>query len=275
VIARVLPFIFALLVGCAKDTEQSEQESTPLEPRFAKLLRFPTDAGAFAEAAEKGHAVFYDHACWRCHALGDEEPPGNPDFENSGPDLSAVGSRLTTAEILQSIVDPNVIIADPAGDHTSSERISKMPPFGEAIPENELRNLLIFLGENKVTSEDETGLIVTVTDANFNEEVVAAREPILLLDFWAEWCIPCLELNPVLEKIAPDFRGKVKICKVEVDGNPDVVTEYAPDNIFPFLVLMQQGEVIDQKTGTDPKMDPEEFMRKWLGEALRENTPSN
>ena len=201
--------------------------------------------------------------------LGDEEPPGNPDIENSGPELSNVGSRLTSREILQSIVHPEAVIAD--SSHASLEGGSKMPGFGDLIPPVDLRHLVLFLGEQKAVEAAVADLVVTVTDDNFREEVEAAAEQLVLLDFWAEWCIPCLELDPILEKIAPDFANKVKICKVEVDSNPNVVADYAPDNIFPYLVLMRQGKVIDQKTGTDPDMAPEAFMRAWLGKALKES----
>ena len=85
-----------------------------------------------------------------------------------------------------------------------------------------------------------------------------------MLDFWAEWCVPCLELEPILEAIAAEHGSKIKICKINVDDNPNLVAEYVPDNIFPCLILMKNQILKDRVYGTDPDMEPKDFLEKWI-----------
>jgi len=235
---------------------------------FASCKSTPTEAGGseMQSMIDAGRASFFDDACWRCHTLGNEELPGNPDFANQGPDLATVGDRLTREEILESIVNPNAVIAEPATDHTDENARSKMPSFADALPVGTIHNLSFFLSANKsgLTKED---LTVAVTKENFDQEVNRA-ESLVLLDFWAEWCVPCHEIDPVLEKLAPEYAGRVKICKINVDDNPDLVADYVPDNIFPCLILMKNGELLDRQYGTDPKMEIEPFFHKWFGSYL-------
>lgn len=108
---------------------------------------------------------------------------------------------------------------------------------------------------------------VDVTEATFEAEVRNAAG-LVMLDFWAEWCVPCHEIDPVLEQLAPEYRGRVKICKINVDDNPELVAEYVPDNIFPCLILMRNGELLDRQYGTDPKMEIEPFFRMWFSSYL-------
>jgi len=106
-----------------------------------------------------------------------------------------------------------------------------------------------------------------VTEATFETEVLGA-DGLVLLDFWAEWCVPCHEIDPVLAGLAPDYHGRVKICRINVDDNPDLVVEYVPDNIFPCLILMRNGELLDRRYGADPRMAIEPFFRKWFEQYL-------
>lgn len=116
------------------------------------------------------------------------------------------------------------------------------------------------------TNSTATGT-VDVTDATFDEEVLNA-DGLVMLDFWAEWCVPCHEIDPILKKLAPEYAGRVKICRINVDDNPDLVVEYVPDNIFPCLILIRNGELLDRQYGTNPKMEIEPFFRKWFGSYL-------
>ena len=226
------------------------------------LLAFPADSEDRRQAINHGEAIFYDAACWKCHSLGETEFPGNPDFDNAGPDLSDISKRLNPANILNSIQNPSAVIADPIADHVDEFGLSKMPSFAEALPEIDQIHLTWFLSEWKESKEPVSDISI-VTDENFETEVLQS-EHLVLLDFWAEWCLPCLELNPVLESIAPDYRDRVKICKIEVDSNPESVTEYVPDNIFPCLVLMKEGKVIDRKYGTTPGIPAKDFLNNWF-----------
>ena len=84
------------------------------------------------------------------------------------------------------------------------------------------------------------GNITTLTDTNFNEEVKGSSEPILV-DFWAEWCGPCKMIAPILEEIAGEHAGKVRIGKLNVDDAPSTAQEFQVMSI-PTLILFKDGE---------------------------------
>lgn len=89
------------------------------------------------------------------------------------------------------------------------------------------------------------------TDANFEAEVIASEQPVLV-DFWAEWCGPCRMIGPVVEELAGEYEGKVKIGKVDVDNNPAVSVQYGIRSI-PALLVFKGGKVVDQIVGAVPK----------------------
>lgn len=90
-----------------------------------------------------------------------------------------------------------------------------------------------------------------LTDSNFDSEVLNSENPVLV-DFWAEWCGPCRMIGPVVEELANEYEGKVKIGKVDVDSNPEVSVKYGIRSI-PALLIFKNGEVVDQIIGTVPK----------------------
>ncbi|TVQ66345.1 MAG: thioredoxin [Balneolaceae bacterium] len=92
---------------------------------------------------------------------------------------------------------------------------------------------------------------VELTDSNFDQEVLKAETPVLV-DFWAEWCGPCRMVGPVVEELAGDYEGKVKVGKVDVDSNPQVSMKYGIRSI-PSLLIFKDGEVVDQIVGAVPK----------------------
>ncbi len=100
--------------------------------------------------------------------------------------------------------------------------------------------------------------IVNVTDTSFDDEVLNAEVPVLV-DFWAEWCGPCKMIAPVLSEIADEYEGKLKVCKVDVDANPDVPPKFGIRGI-PTLILFKGGNAEATKVGALSKTQLSEFV---------------
>ncbi len=89
--------------------------------------------------------------------------------------------------------------------------------------------------------------IIEVTDDSFEDEVLKSGEPVLV-DYWAEWCGPCKMIAPVLEEIATDYSGKIKVVKLNIDDNPDTPPKFGIRG-SPTLMLLKGGEVEATKVG--------------------------
>ncbi len=105
--------------------------------------------------------------------------------------------------------------------------------------------------------------VSAVTDATFNEEVLQSDMPVLV-DFWATWCGPCVQVAPVLEAIAEEHQGKIKIVKLNVDENMDTAMAYKITSI-PALKVFQNGEVVHASVGAKPKQILEQELAAFLG----------
>jgi thioredoxin 1 len=112
--------------------------------------------------------------------------------------------------------------------------------------------------------EDATGdvHVVTVTDADFAREVKQADKPVLV-DIWAEWCGPCRAMAPIVEAVAADYGNRLKVCKLNVDSNPETAREYQIRSI-PALLLFKNGESVAQDVG----FKSEKELKAWIDQNL-------
>lgn len=90
-----------------------------------------------------------------------------------------------------------------------------------------------------------------VTESNFQNEVLNSKEPVLV-DFWAEWCGPCKMISPLVEQIATEYAGKIRVGKLDADAHPDVLMRYNIMGI-PTLILFKNGQPVERVTGYQPK----------------------
>ena len=95
--------------------------------------------------------------------------------------------------------------------------------------------------------------VVEFTDQNFETEVIKSAQPVLV-DFWAEWCMPCKMLAPTIEKIANEYAGKVKVGKVDTDSNREISVKYGI-NAIPTVILFKNGQVAQKFVGLRQERD--------------------
>ena len=103
---------------------------------------------------------------------------------------------------------------------------------------------------------------VPVTDSTFKQEVLESSVPVLV-DFWAPWCGPCRMVAPVVDEIAQQYEGKVKVVKINTDDNPSVATQYGIRSI-PTLMIFKGGERVDMVVGAVPKSTLSNTLEKHL-----------
>ncbi|RMG00086.1 MAG: thioredoxin [Nitrospirae bacterium] len=105
--------------------------------------------------------------------------------------------------------------------------------------------------------------IVEVTTSTWDQEVLGASG-LVLVDFWAVWCGPCRMIAPTVEELAKEYAGKLKVCKLNTDDNPDIASRYKIMGI-PTLMFFKDGEKVDQVVGAVPKPQLKAKIDELLG----------
>ena len=93
--------------------------------------------------------------------------------------------------------------------------------------------------------------VIELTAANFEKEAIAAQEKVLI-DFWASWCGPCKMLSPIIDEIAEEGHANLKVCKINVDNEPELATRFGVMSI-PTLVVLKNGNTLATSVGVKPK----------------------
>ena len=105
-------------------------------------------------------------------------------------------------------------------------------------------------------------MILKLTDSNFEEEVLNSSIPVII-DFYADWCGPCKVMSPIIDELAGDHEGKVKIGKINTDENEEIVSKYHVMSIPTFLFI-KNGQLVDQVVGAVPKTVLEQKINNML-----------
>ncbi len=103
--------------------------------------------------------------------------------------------------------------------------------------------------------------IVTVSDSTFEKEVLQAQQAVLV-DFWAAWCGPCKMIAPVIDEIADEYAGKIKVAKLNVDDNPQTSAQYGVMSI-PTLIIYKNGDEVERIIGFKTKKELDSILEKY------------
>ena len=113
--------------------------------------------------------------------------------------------------------------------------------------------------------------MITLTDENFEKEIQETDKPILV-DFWAQWCMPCFILGPILEKVVQEYEDRLILAKVDLDAAPQISQKYGVDRI-PMVVLFSGGKPISEFIGVRPEPAVREMLDKMLKDVSEKGQP--
>ncbi len=103
---------------------------------------------------------------------------------------------------------------------------------------------------------------VVIGNHNFKEEVLDSKVPVIA-DFWAEWCVPCKMIGPVLEKLAEEYAGKIKVAKINVDENGEIASQFNIVSI-PTLLVFKDGNIVNKQIGAVPRNIIEGMIKDYI-----------
>jgi thioredoxin 1 len=104
---------------------------------------------------------------------------------------------------------------------------------------------------------------IDLTSESFKKEVLDEKEKIVIVDFWADWCMPCHMLSPVIEELGDEYSDKVKVAKIDVDENSDIASEYQVMSI-PNVIFFKDGVEVTRLIGVRPKEDFKKELDKLI-----------
>lgn len=108
----------------------------------------------------------------------------------------------------------------------------------------------------------ENGKVITLTSANFDQEVINSSQAVLV-DFWAPWCGPCRAVGPLIDELAEEYDGKAKIAKLNVDDEGELAAKYKIMSI-PTIMIFKKGEVVEKLLGARSKSELSELIDKHM-----------
>jgi thioredoxin 1 len=113
--------------------------------------------------------------------------------------------------------------------------------------------------------------VFVFSSGNFSAEVLSSPQPVLV-DFWASWCGPCRMIAPIVSELAGEFKGRVKVGKVNVDAEPDLARQYGITAI-PALLIFKDGKQVDQIVGLGSKEELQAKLSKWVEDSATNTQP--
>jgi thioredoxin 1 len=158
--------------------------------------------------------------------------------------ITAEEARLGTKKIL-SRQGKKLEVIIPAGVKTGS---TVKLANALQVTDGHLGDILI---QVKVKEEKIAAGVIEINDGNFEDEVLKCSLPVMV-DFWAPWCGPCRMIAPITEKLAEEYEGRLKLCKLNVDENPQIASKYQVMSI-PQILFFKNGEIVDESTGAVPE----------------------